>query len=45
VLRSENEQLSAASLKLLESFRFQPGQVEGEAVRARVEMPITWHPG
>ena len=44
VLESTHGQLSAATLKVMERFRFRPGQYDGENVRVRVEMPVTWHP-
>jgi bla regulator protein blaR1 len=42
VLESSNDQLSQASMKAIERFRFRPGRYNGENVRVLVQMPITW---
>ena len=44
VLESSNEQLSEASMKAIERFRFRPGRYKGENVRVLIQMPITWQP-
>ena len=44
VLQTSHEQLSEATLKTVERFRFRPGRYEGEDVRVVVEMPVTWRP-
>ncbi|MBW3630421.1 MAG: energy transducer TonB, partial [Gemmatimonadetes bacterium] len=44
VLQSTDEQLSAASLKALERFRFKPGVYKDQNVRVLIQMPITWQP-
>ena len=44
VLESSNDQLSEASLKAIERFRFRPGRYKGENVRVLIQMPITWQP-
>ena len=42
VLESSNDQLSEASMKAIERFRFRPGRYKGENVRVLIQMPITW---
>ena len=44
VLESSHEQLSEASVKAIERFRFRPGRYKGENVRVLIQMPITWQP-
>lgn len=44
VLESERPELSDASLKALERFRFRPGAYKGENARTLIQMPITWKP-
>ena len=44
VLDSPNEELSEATLKAVERFRFRPGQYRGENVRVVIRMPVTWAP-
>jgi TonB family protein len=44
VLESSNNQLSEASIKAIERFRFRPGRYKGENVRVLIQMPITWQP-
>lgn len=44
VIDSPHEQLSDASVKAVERFRFRPGRYKGENVRVLIQMPITWQP-
>ena len=44
VIDSPHEQLSDASIKAVERFRFRPGRYKGENVRVLIQMPITWQP-
>ena len=44
VIDSPHEQLSEASIKAVERFRFRPGKYKGESVRVLIQMPITWQP-
>jgi protein TonB len=44
VIESSNDQLSEASIKAVEKFRFRPGVYKGAPVRVLIQMPITWQP-
>ena len=44
VIDSPHEQLSDASVRAVERFRFRPGRYQGENVRVLIQMPITWQP-
>ncbi|HEX6038735.1 energy transducer TonB [Longimicrobium sp.] len=42
IIRTADSRLNAASLKVIDSLRFQPGRVGGQAVRTRLTLPIQW---
>jgi protein TonB len=44
VIDSSNDQLSEASIKAVEKFKFKPGVYKGAPVRVLIQMPITWQP-
>jgi protein TonB len=44
VIESSNDQLSEASIKAVEKFKFKPGVYKGAPVRVLIQMPITWQP-
>ena len=44
VIDSPHDQLSEASVKAVERFRFRPGRYKNEPVRVLIQMPITWQP-
>jgi TonB family protein len=44
VIDSPHAQLTAATIKAVERFRFRPGRFNGENVRVLIQMPVTWQP-
>lgn len=42
IIRTADSRLNAASLKAIDSLRFQPGRVGGQVVRTRLTLPIQW---
>ena len=44
ILESANAELSEATRRALEQFRFVPGQYKGQNVRTLIQMPVTWQP-
>lgn len=44
VVSATHEAFGQASVKVAETLTFNPGRYRGEAVRARLELPMTWKP-